>query len=134
MAAVGGAGTVLASMEALGLAPRAAAAPFTPPARSDFELRGRKNDAKVLVLGAGVSGLVAAYELEKAGYRCELIEARARPGGRSFTVRGGSRSEEHTSELQSLRHLVCRLLLEKKKKRTKTVNTDYEQLPALIRT
>src|SRR5205814_7159206 len=27
------------------------------------------------------------------------------------------RSEEHTSELQSLRHLVCRLLLEKKKKR-----------------
>src|SRR5438045_8414717 len=29
----------------------------------------------------------------------------------------GFRSEEHTSELQSLRHLVCRLLLEKKKKR-----------------
>src|SRR5258705_8297277 len=29
------------------------------------------------------------------------------------------RSEEHTSELQSLRHLVCRLLLEKKKKRRK---------------
>src|SRR5258705_845989 len=28
------------------------------------------------------------------------------------------RSEEHTSELQSLRHLVCRLLLEKKKNRT----------------
>src|SRR5437899_4814305 len=27
------------------------------------------------------------------------------------------RSEEHTSELQSLRHLVCRLLLEKKKKK-----------------
>src|SRR5262245_64309238 len=32
------------------------------------------------------------------------------------------RSEEHTSELQSLRHLVCRLLLEKKKK-TNTINT-----------
>src|SRR5437899_3952576 len=30
------------------------------------------------------------------------------------------RSEEHTSELQSLRHLVCRLLLEKKKNTTKT--------------
>src|SRR5262245_63109413 len=29
-----------------------------------------------------------------------------------------TRSEEHTSELQSLRHLVCRLLLEKKKKRS----------------
>src|SRR5947199_1908415 len=31
----------------------------------------------------------------------------------------GLRSEEHTSELQSLRHLVCRLLLEKKKKKKK---------------
>src|SRR5438045_6880281 len=31
----------------------------------------------------------------------------------------GGRSEEHTSELQSLRHLVCRLLLEKKKKITR---------------
>src|SRR5438045_4808748 len=33
------------------------------------------------------------------------------------------RSEEHTSELQSLRHLVCRLLLEKKKKIIKKKNT-----------
>src|SRR5262245_65550572 len=33
-----------------------------------------------------------------------------------------ARSEEHTSELQSLRHLVCRLLLEKKKKNKKTRN------------
>src|SRR5258705_10888464 len=32
------------------------------------------------------------------------------------TKAGEDRSEEHTSELQSLRHLVCRLLLEKKKK------------------
>src|SRR5262245_60937977 len=36
------------------------------------------------------------------------------PCGRAATAR---RSEEHTSELQSLRHLVCRLLLEKKKKK-----------------
>src|SRR6266699_7162524 len=36
----------------------------------------------------------------------------------------GNRSEEHTSELQSRPHLVCRLLLEKKKKkRYKTINT-----------
>src|SRR5574339_1319496 len=34
------------------------------------------------------------------------------------------RSEEHTSELQSPLNLVCRLLLEKKKKRTKEVNTE----------
>src|SRR5437899_9856223 len=38
------------------------------------------------------------------------------------------RSEEHTSELQSLRHLVCRLLLEKKKKKKNTTNnTDHRQ-------
>src|SRR5258705_13635637 len=37
-----------------------------------------------------------------------------RPPGRSL------RSEEHTSELQSLRHLVCRLLLEKKKNNART--------------
>src|SRR5258705_10095339 len=34
-----------------------------------------------------------------------------------FSARHHDRSEEHTSELQSLRHLVCRLLLEKKKKK-----------------
>src|SRR5438045_7565266 len=34
-----------------------------------------------------------------------------------WLISAGRRSEEHTSELQSLRHLVCRLLLEKKKKK-----------------
>src|SRR5258705_9912244 len=34
----------------------------------------------------------------------------------------GPRSEEHTSELQSLRHLVCRLLLEKKKKKKRNAD------------
>src|SRR2546425_7435763 len=37
-------------------------------------------------------------------------------GGRRERVRWARRSEEHTSELQSLAYLVCRLLLEKKKK------------------
>src|SRR5262245_64858973 len=37
------------------------------------------------------------------------------PGSSSSPPWSSSRSEEHTSELQSLRHLVCRLLLEKKK-------------------
>src|SRR5262245_64892832 len=43
------------------------------------------------------------------------------PDGRSGWSLGPrtQRSEEHTSELQSLRHLVCRLLLEKKKKKKK---------------
>src|SRR5262245_66409491 len=38
------------------------------------------------------------------------------------TARTTPRSEEHTSELQSLRHLVCRLLLEKKKKKQYRLN------------
>src|ERR1035441_10963356 len=38
--------------------------------------------------------------------------------GSSSPALRGERSEEHTSELQSLRHLVCRLLLEKKKTST----------------
>src|SRR5438045_5973968 len=40
-----------------------------------------------------------------------------------ITSRGKLRSEEHTSELQSLRHLVCRLLLEKKKKNNNNKRT-----------
>src|SRR5437899_7961360 len=42
------------------------------------------------------------------------------------------RSEEHTSELQSLRHLVCRLLLEKKKSLRRFVNSPRQVLPARI--
>src|SRR5215475_15800104 len=39
-----------------------------------------------------------------------------RPGNQQLACRQGARSEEHTSELQSRENLVCRLLLEKKKK------------------
>src|SRR6266567_5796710 len=43
--------------------------------------------------------------------------ARGSPASRSSGRRSPSRSEEHTSELQSQSNLVCRLLLEKKKKK-----------------
>src|SRR5258705_4305182 len=46
---------------------------------------------------------------------------------RSGDVVRSIRSEEHTSELQSLRHLVCRLLLEKKKHRR------LDDVPAIVR-
>src|SRR5690349_23602386 len=49
------------------------------------------------------------------GARVIRPTAKPRPG----------RSEEHTSELQSRRDLVCRLLLEKKKKTTENQNTEY---------
>src|SRR5437899_7372657 len=56
------------------------------------------------------------------------------PASRISALRAGRlwarrRSEEHTSELQSLRHLVCRLLLEKKKKE----KVDYETSSIVVR-
>jgi monoamine oxidase len=42
---------------------------------------------KVLVLGAGMAGLVAAYELSKLGHDVTILEARMRPGGRVHTLR-----------------------------------------------
>src|SRR5258705_6122283 len=48
--------------------------------------------------------------------RTTPLQAASREVARWITM-GPNRSEEHTSELQSLRHLVCRLLLEKKKVR-----------------
>lgn len=43
--------------------------------------------ARVLVLGAGLAGLSAGYELVQAGHEVIILEARARPGGRVFTLR-----------------------------------------------
>src|SRR5436853_3190647 len=53
-------------------------------------------------------------------------------GLEQVTGNPNDRSEEHTSELQSLRHLVCRLLLEKKKKTKTRINSSrqtYEMKP-----
>jgi monoamine oxidase len=41
----------------------------------------------VLVLGAGLGGLAAAYELNRAGFPVTVLEARSRPGGRVTTYR-----------------------------------------------
>ena len=50
----------------------------------------------------------------------------------SHTFSPSSRSEEHTSELQSRLHLVCRLLLEKKKKQNKNNNNNNKYTPKNI--
>jgi monoamine oxidase len=50
---------------------------------------GAGNGARVAILGAGIAGLVAAYEMNPLGYACTVLEARTRPGGRNWTVRGG---------------------------------------------
>src|SRR2546426_2903273 len=55
-------------------------------------------------------------------------------GADALAVSGGARSEEHTSELQSPCNLVCRLLLEKKKKQrqrpTRTIGLESETTPS----
>src|SRR5258705_3035732 len=69
----------------------------------------------------------ADHTLKRTGGRLDL-DARFRAAQALACTRivgaddaRAGRSEEHTSELQSLRHLVCRLLLEKKKKTTRTI-------------
>src|SRR5437899_4615943 len=69
---------------------------------------------------------ITLRELQHAGIR--VIAAHPHATGKTI------RSEEHTSELQSLRHLVCRLLLEKKKetqkKQDKTQHIQPQQTTA----
>ena len=43
----------------------------------------------MLVLGAGIAGMVAAMELRDAGYKVQILEYNNRPGGRNWTLRGG---------------------------------------------
>src|SRR2546425_8682222 len=63
-------------------------------------------------------GLPLARVVEVGDLGDVLDVPRALPAMRGLTpLRGRLRSEEHTSELQSLAYLVCRLLLEKKKKK-----------------
>src|SRR2546422_2005861 len=53
-------------------------------------------------------------------------------GGHQISAASGARSEEHTSELQSRLHLVCRLLLEKKKTRERTAYTVRDPAPLIV--
>nr|AHE14611.1 EspO-like indole-3-pyruvic acid imine synthase [uncultured bacterium] len=58
---------------------------------------------KVTIIGAGISGLVAAYELEQLGYSVEIWEASRRIGGRIHTHRFGSDLEAPVAELGAMR-------------------------------
>src|SRR2546425_7788142 len=87
--------------------PRSTLFPYTTLFRSATRARRhRLGRARGRVLPP--AGLDATHESHPA--RC-MVCARPPPVGAA-----GARSEEHTSELQSLAYLVCRLLLEKKKK------------------
>lgn len=82
----GFAGATYPGMMALGMLK---AAPVHPMDYSPLE-KGRK----VIILGAGLAGMAAAYELTKLGYQCTILEARERVGGRVFSVRKRSVTEE----------------------------------------
>ncbi|HTU65636.1 MAG TPA: flavin monoamine oxidase family protein [Steroidobacteraceae bacterium] len=85
--AVGGSNAVFRAAMGLGL--------LAPVARaSKPELAKPAKPRKVLILGAGISGLTAAYELNKAGYEVQVLEASFRAGGRNMTVRNGDRIDE----------------------------------------
>jgi monoamine oxidase len=62
-------------------------------AAADSSRRG--NQQRVVVLGAGLAGLGAAYQLMKRGYEVVVLEAQDRPGGRVQTVREGFRYGGH---------------------------------------
>jgi monoamine oxidase len=92
IARLGGAATAYSALNMAGLlaTPTAHAAP--PALRP-----GSGNGKRVAILGAGIAGLTAAYCLSKAGYQCTILEARARSGGRVWTVRGGDQIAETDS-------------------------------------
>jgi len=77
-----GAAMMYRSMSALGFAGESN---YTGP----IDLSGAPRGTSVLVLGAGMAGLVAAYELSRAGYQVKVLEYNQRAGGRSWTLRGG---------------------------------------------
>jgi monoamine oxidase len=53
-----------------------------------------KTDSKIVVVGAGLAGLTAAYRLQEQGYAVQVYEARHRPGGRVLSVKMGESYEE----------------------------------------
>jgi monoamine oxidase len=84
--AVGGSTAVFRAAVALGLMPAAA--------HARPQLAALSKPKKVLILGAGISGLTAAYELSRKGYQVQVLDASFRAGGRNLTLRHGDRIDE----------------------------------------
>jgi monoamine oxidase len=80
-----GAAAMYQAMAYLGFA---AQSPFKESERFE-RLRGAPKGVSVLVLGAGIAGMTAAYELRNAGYSVKILEYRPKAGGRCWTIRGG---------------------------------------------
>ncbi len=72
-----------------------AAAAASASLRAGSSLAARRRRASVVVVGAGLAGLACAYELQRAGWRVTVLEARNRPGGRVYTVRKPFGADQH---------------------------------------
>src|SRR5258705_4084878 len=59
------------------------------PYRGPIDLQGAPAGASVLILGAGIAGMCAAFELRNAGYQVQVLEFNGRAGGRNWSLRGG---------------------------------------------
>jgi monoamine oxidase len=84
---VGGVAAMYRAMTALGFA---AESNYSGP----INLQDAPKGSSVLILGAGIAGLVAAYELRRAGYEVTVLEYNGRAGGRAWTIRGGDEYTE----------------------------------------
>ena len=62
--------------------------------KQEIELKGAPAGASIVILGAGLGGLTAAYELRKAGYKVTVLEYQNRGGGRSWTLNSGDKYTE----------------------------------------
>ena len=77
-----GSAAMYQAMSSLGLA---ADSPYSGP----IDLQGAPAGASILILGAGMAGMTAAYELRNAGYQVQVLEYNGRAGGRNWSLRGG---------------------------------------------
>lgn len=95
---VGAAGGAALMYQAMGMMGVAHASPYS----GQIDLGQAPAGTKVLVLGAGIAGMVAAMELRDAGYEVEVLEYRDVAGGRCWTLRAGDTYEELGGETQTV--------------------------------
>ncbi|HEY9768674.1 MAG TPA: FAD-dependent oxidoreductase [Coleofasciculaceae cyanobacterium] len=102
------------------------------------QLANQGESKKVTILGAGIAGLVAAYELEKLGHQVEIFEGSSRIGGRIWTHRFGDEPDAPYGELGAMRipkehqhtlHYVREMGLEDKLSKFTTI---FEEQNALM--
>ena len=86
-ATFGGAAALLTALDGWGIG-------FASAAEAPPDLMGRSEGTRVLILGGGLTGMTAAYELGMRGYNCHILEARSFAGGRCQSARNGFKIEE----------------------------------------